>query len=131
MPKKLIIIGSGAIGCEFASYFNEFGTEIHLVEMLDRILPIEDADVSKEVMRNFRNSGIKIYTRTKVSSIDRLKTKVKVHIEKSGDRDILEGDLALLAAGVAGNIENIGLLVTDTSLPIEIVTDSLDFACNN
>tara|TARA_Y100000590_G_scaffold68309_1_gene74411 strand:- start:10349 stop:11737 length:1389 start_codon:yes stop_codon:yes gene_type:complete len=108
-PKKLIIIGSGSIGCEFASYFNEFGTEIHLLEMLDRILPVEDADVSNEVMRNFKNSGIKIYTRTKVSSIERLKTKVKVHTEKTGNSDILEGDLAFLATGVTGNIEEIGL----------------------
>ena len=116
-PKKMIIIGSGAIGCEFASYFNEFGSEIHLVEMLDRVLPVEDADVSKEVARNFKKSGIKIYTGTKVSSIDRLKTKVKVHTGKNGNKEILEGDLALLAAGVAGNIEKIGLeklgIVTD------------------
>ena len=116
-PKKMIIIGSGAIGCEFASYFNEFGSEIHLVEMLDRVLPVEDADVSKEVARNFKKSGIKIYTGTKVSSIDRLKTKVKVHTEKNGNKEILEGDLALLAAGVTGNIENICLeklgIVTD------------------
>ena len=116
-PKKMIIIGSGAIGCEFASYFNEFGTEIHLVEMLDRVLPIEDADISKEVERNFKKFGIKIYTGMKVLSIDRLKTKVKVHTEKNGIKEILEGDLALLAAGVTGNIEKIGLeklgIVTD------------------
>ncbi len=116
-PKKMIIIGSGAIGCEFASYFNEFGTETHLVEMLDRVLPIEDADVSKEVTRNFKKFGIKIYTGTKVSSINKLKTKVKVHTEKNGNEEILEGDLALLAVGVTGNIEKIGLeklgIVTD------------------
>jgi dihydrolipoamide dehydrogenase len=108
-PKKMIIIGSGAIGCEFASYFNEFGSEIHLVEMLDRVLPVEDDDVSKEVARNFKKSGIKISLGTKVSQIDSLKTKVKVHIEKDEKKEILEGDVALLAVGVTGNIENIGL----------------------
>ena len=108
-PKKMIIIGSGAIGSEFAYYYNEFGTEVHLVEMMDRILPVEDEDVSKEVASNFKKSGIKISLGTKVSQIESLKTKVKVHTEKDDKKEILEGDLALLAVGVTGNIENIGL----------------------
>ena len=108
-PKKMIIIGSGAIGSEFAYYYNEFGTEIHLVEMMDRVLPVEDEDVSKEVARNFKKSGIKISLGTKVSQIESLKTKVKVHTEKDDKKEILEGDLALLAVGVTGNIEKIGL----------------------
>ena len=116
-PKKMIIIGSGAIGSEFAYYYNEFGTEVHIIEILDRILPIEDADVSKEVEKSFKNSSIKISTGTKVFKIESLKTKVKVHIEKKGKKEILEGDVALLAVGVTGNIENIGLeelgIVTD------------------
>ena len=108
-PKKMIIIGSGAIGSEFAYYYNEFGTEVHLVEMMDRILPVEDLDVSIEVEKSFIKSGIKISPRTKVSQIDSLKTKVKVHTEKDDKKEILEGDVALLAVGVTGNIENIGL----------------------
>jgi len=108
-PKKMIIIGSGAIGSEFAYYYNEFGTEVHMIEMLDRILPIEDADVSKEVEKSFKKSGIKMYTGTKVSKIDSLKTKVKVYTEKNGKEEILEGNVALLAVGVTGNIENLGL----------------------
>jgi dihydrolipoamide dehydrogenase len=108
-PKKMIIIGSGAIGSEFAYYYNEFGTEVHLVEMMDRILPIEDLDVSIEVEKSFIKSGIKMSPRTKVSQIDSLKTKVKVHTEKDDKKEILEGDVALLAVGVTGNIENIGL----------------------
>lgn len=108
-PKKMIIIGSGAIGSEFAYYYNEFGTEVHLIEMMDRILPIEDEDVSKEVARSFKKSGIKLYTNTKVSKIESLKTKVKVYTEKNGNEEILEGEVALLAVGVTGNIENIGL----------------------
>ena len=116
-PKKMIIIGSGAIGSEFAYYYNEFGTEIHLIEMMDSILPVEDSDVSKEVAKSFKKSGIKVSTETKVSKIESLKTKVKVHIEKKGKKEILEGDVALLAVGVTGNIENIGLeelgIITD------------------
>jgi len=116
-PKKMIIIGSGAIGSEFAYYYNEFGTEVHLIEMMDRILPVEDSDVSKEVAKSFKKSGIIISTETKVSKIESLKTKVKVHIEKKGKKEILEGDVALLAVGVTGNIENIGLeelgIITD------------------
>ena len=108
-PKKMIIIGSGAIGSEFAYYYNEFGTEVHLVEMMDRILPVEDEDISKEVASNLKKSGIKISLGTKVSQIESLKTKVKVHTEKDDKKEILEGDLALLAVGVTGNIEKIGL----------------------
>ena len=116
-PKKMIIIGSGAIGSEFAYYYNEFGTEVHLIEMMDRILPVEDSDVSKEVAKSFKKSGITISTETKVSKIESLETKVKVHTEKNGKEEILEGDMALLAVGVKGNIENIGLeelgIITD------------------
>ena len=116
-PKKMVIIGSGAIGSEFAYYYNEFGTEVHLIEMMDRILPVEDSDVSKEVAKSFKKSGITISTETKVSKIESLETKVKVHTEKNGKEEILEGDVALLAVGVKGNIENIGLeelgIITD------------------
>ena len=116
-PKKMIIIGSGAIGSEFAYYYNEFGTKVHLIEMMDRILPVEDSDVSKEVAKSFKKSGITISTETKVSKIESLETKVKVHTEKNGKEEILEGDVALLAVGVKGNIENIGLeelgIITD------------------
>ena len=116
-PKRMIIIGSGAIGTEFAYYFNEFGAEIQLIEMMDRILPVEDSDVSKEVAKSFKKSGIIISVETKVSKIESLKTKVKVYTEKNGKEKILEGDVALLAVGVTGNIENIGLeelgIVTD------------------
>lgn len=108
-PKKMIIIGSGAIGCEFASYFNEFGTEVHLVEMSDRILPIEDSDISKELQNNFKKFGINIYTKTRLTKIEKFKNKVKVHTSNNGKDTILEGEVALLALGVIGNVENIGL----------------------
>ena len=109
IPKILIIIGSGAIGVEFAYFYNEYGTEVHLIEMMPRIVPVEDEAVSKELARNFKKAGIKIYTETKVSKIDVLKSKVKVHLERKGKEETLEGEIALVAVGVTGNIENLGL----------------------
>ncbi len=108
-PKKMVIVGSGAIGSEFAYYYNEFGTEIHLIEMLDYILPLEDVDVSKEVEKCFQSSGIHVSTGTKVLKIKCLKNKVKVYTEKKGKKNIIESDVALLAIGVTGNIEGLGL----------------------
>ena len=85
-PKKMVIIGAGAIGAEFAYFYNEYGTAIHLIEMMPNILPIEDEDISKEVEKSFKKSGIKIYKETKVTQIEKLKTKVKVHAEKSKEK---------------------------------------------
>ena len=109
IPEKMVIIGSGAIGVEFAYFFNEYGTEIHLIEMLPRILPVEDEDISKELQRNFIKAGIKIHTNSKVSKIDTLKSKVKIHLEKKENNEVIEGDIALVSVGVTGNIDNIGL----------------------
>jgi len=108
-PKDMIIIGSGAIGVEFAYYFNEFGTKVHILEMMDRILPNEDADISKEVETYFERSGITISKNMKVSKIEAMKTKVKVHIGGEGSKEIIESDKVLMAVGVVGNIEDIGL----------------------
>jgi len=108
-PKTLTIIGSGAIGIEFAYYFNEFGTRVHIIEMMDRILPNEDIDVSKEIEKSFERSGIKISKGMKVSKIESMKTKAKVHVGKKGSREVLESDKVLMAVGVVGNIEDIGL----------------------
>jgi len=108
-PKKMIIIGSGAIGVEFAYFYSEFGTEVTLIEMLPRIIPLEDEAVSRELSRNFKKAKIKMFTEAKVLKIDALKTKVKVHLERKGNKETIESDLALLAVGVRGNIENIGL----------------------
>ena len=109
LPKKMIIIGSGAIGCEFAYYFNEFGTEVHLIEVKDNILPIEDIDLGKELEKQFINNGMTISTGTEVSKIESLKTKVNVFTKKGGVEKKYQADIALLAIGVTGNIENIGL----------------------
>jgi len=109
LPKKMIIIGSGAIGCEFAFYFNEFGTEVHLIEAQENILPIEDIDVGKELKNSFESNGITVSTGTEVSKIENMKTKVKVFTKKEGIGKNYQADIALLAIGVKGNIENIGL----------------------
>jgi len=108
-PKKMVIIGAGAIGVEFAYFYNEYGTEVHLIEMMPDILPNEDVDVSKEVEKSFKKSGIKIYKETKVTSINKLKTKVKVNAKKGDNTQVLNADIVLVATGVTGNIENIGL----------------------
>ena len=84
IPKKIVIIGSGAIGCEFSYYFNEFGAKVHLIESEDKILPVEDLDVSKELEKNFTKSGIQIHKNSKVSKIDSLKSQVQVtYLENS------------------------------------------------
>ena len=109
IPKKIIIIGSGAIGCEFSYYFNEFGSEVHLIEAKKDILPVEDTEVSKELERGFKKSGIFVYKNSNVIKVESLKGKVKIHISKKDKVRILEADYALLAIGVTGNIENIGI----------------------
>ena len=108
-PKDLIIIGSGAIGVEFAYYFNEFGTKVHIVEMMDRILPNEDQEASEEVEKNFERSGIKISKGMKVSKIQSMKKSAKVFLKNAGSEKIIKAEKVLLAAGVTGNIDDLGL----------------------
>ena len=108
-PKHMVIIGSGAIGVEFAYYFNQFGTKVHIIEMMNQILPNEDIDVSSEVQKSFERSGIKITKGMKVTKIESLKTKVKIHIRNKKSEKIIESDKVLMAVGVVGNIQNLGL----------------------
>ena len=109
IPKKIIIIGSGAIGSEFAFYFNTFGADVQMIEMQDRILPMEDIEISKALEESFVDSGIKVSTNSMVQKIEKLKTKIKVSIKKKSDTLIVDSDIVLLAIGVEGNINNIGL----------------------
>ena len=81
LPKKIIIIGSGAIGCEFAFYFNSFGADVELIEMQNRILPMEDADISDALKENFLAAGIKVHNNSNVRSIEKLKNSIRVNIE--------------------------------------------------
>ena len=123
VPKKIIIIGSGAIGCEFSYYFNEFGSEVHLIETKTNILPVEDVEISKELERGFKKTGIFIYKNSKVIKTENLKTKVKVHVSEKDRVRILEADYALLAIGVTGNIEdsgieNVGIITENSSIKV-------------
>ena len=126
-PKDLIIIGSGAIGVEFAYYFNEFGTKVHILEMMDRILPNEDQEVSEEVEKNFKKSGIKITKGVKVSKIQSMKQNSKVFLENKTTEEIIKAEKVLLAVGVTGNVNDIGL--EDLGIETEagaIKTDNLN-----
>jgi len=110
IPGSMIVIGSGAIGVEFAYFYSAYGTKITILEMMDRILPVEDEDVSKELKKVFERDGMKIMTETKVISAKRSGNGAVVEIEKKdGTRETLTADAVLSAVGVQGNIENIGL----------------------
>jgi len=108
-PKKLIVIGAGAIGIEFAYFYSVLGTEVTIIEMLDKILPIEDKEVSDILARSFKKRGIKIHTATKVEKAETKGNSVIVTIEKNGKKEELKADKVLSAIGVQGNVEGIGL----------------------
>ncbi|MFN3269208.1 MAG: dihydrolipoyl dehydrogenase [Candidatus Kapaibacteriota bacterium] len=110
IPNEIIIMGAGAIGVEFSYFFNAFGSKVTLVEMMDRILPIEDEEISKELERHFKKAGIKILTNTRVVSAKNLGAKVEVVVaKKDGKEEKLTADYALNAIGIQANLEGIGL----------------------
>ena len=110
MPKKLLVIGSGAIGIEFASFYNELGAEVTVVEMLDRVMPVEDAEISAFAEKSFKSQGMKILTSSSVTKLDRKKDAVICTVEDAkGKRQEIEVDRVILAIGITGNVENIGL----------------------
>ncbi len=108
-PESMVIVGSGAIGVEFAYYYNAIGTKVTIVEYLPNIVPNEDVDVSKELAKNFKKSGIDIMTNSAVESVDTSGTKNKVKIKTKKGEEIIECDVVLSAVGVSTNIEGIGL----------------------
>tara|TARA_A100001011_G_C14322305_1_gene851414 strand:- start:11291 stop:12679 length:1389 start_codon:yes stop_codon:yes gene_type:complete len=108
-PKKLIVVGSGAIGIEFAYFYNSMGTEVTIIEYLDRIVPLEDKEISKQLERSFKKSGIKIMTGTEVKAIDTKGNGVKATIKTSKGEEFINADVVLSAVGIKTNIENIGL----------------------
>lgn len=108
-PKKLIVVGSGAIGIEFAYFYNAMGTEVTLVEYLDRIVPVEDEEVSKQLERSFKKSGIQIMTGAEVTQVDTKGKGVKATVKKAKGEEVLSADIVLSAVGIKTNIENIGL----------------------
>lgn len=109
MPKKLLIIGSGAIGMEFASFYNTLGSETTVVEVMDRILPVEDAEISKFAKKQFEKQGMTILQKAGVKQLDRGKGKVTAHIEANGKIEKQEFDTVISAVGIVGNVENLGL----------------------
>jgi len=117
MPKSIIIIGAGAIGVEFAYFLNSFGCEVTLVEMLERIVPIEDAEISKVLERSFKKQGLKIYTGAKIENVEVQKTQVKADLVKGDKTEKLTAESLLLSIGVVPNTE--GLLSPKVKLELD------------
>lgn len=108
-PKSMIIVGSGAIGVEFAYVYNAMGTKVTIVEFMPRIVPVEDEDISKELEKQYKKNGIDIMTNAEVTSVDTAGSGVKAKIKTAAGEQVLEADVLLSAVGVAANIEGIGL----------------------
>ena len=108
-PKKMVVVGSGAIGVEFAYFYNAIGTEVTIVEYLPNIVPVEDTDVSKQLEKTFKKSGIKVMTGSSVESVDTSGKQCLVSVKTAKGEDKIECDVVLSAVGIQANIENIGL----------------------
>ena len=108
-PKKLIVVGSGAIGIEFAYFYNAMGTEVTVVEFHDRIVTVKDEEISKQLERSFKKSGIKIMTSAEVTGVDTSGKGVKATVKTAKGEEILSADVVLSAVGIKTNIENLGL----------------------
>ncbi len=109
MPKKLLVIGSGAIGIEFASFYNTLGADTTVVEVMDRVLPVEDEEISKFAKKQFVKQGMTIMEKAMVKKLDRGKGKVIAHIETGGKVEQHEFDTVISAVGIVGNTEGLGL----------------------
>ncbi len=108
-PKKMIVVGSGAIGVEFAHFYNTMGTDVTIVEFQDRIVPVEDVDISKQFEKSFKKSGIKVMTNSSVESVDTSGNGVVATVKTKSGIETLAADIVLSAVGIKTNIENIGL----------------------
>ncbi len=108
-PKKMIVVGSGAIGVEFAYFYNSMGTEVTIVEFLPNVVPVEDEEVSKQLEKSFKKSGINIMTSSEVTKVDTSGSGVKATVKTAKGEETLEADIILSAVGIKSNIENIGL----------------------
>jgi dihydrolipoamide dehydrogenase len=108
-PKSLLVVGSGAIGVEFASFFRALGADVTVIEALDRILPVEDEEVSKAAQKAFEKRGLKFRVGAKVTKLSKSKIGVEIVLESGGKSDTLTADRAIVAVGIDGNVENIGL----------------------
>ena len=108
-PEKMVVIGAGAIGVEFAYFYNTIGTEVILVELQDTLVPVEDKDVGKELGKIYKKKGIDVRTGSTVENVEESGDGVKVTIKTGDDEETVEADVVLSAVGVTGNIEGIGL----------------------
>ena len=109
IPKSLIVIGSGAVGVEFASIYSSFGAEVTILEMLPRYVPVEDEEISKELMRVYRKRGINGFVNAKVEKVEKTKAGVKVTFTADGKQQVLEAEKVLIAIGRAPRTENVGI----------------------
>jgi dihydrolipoamide dehydrogenase len=124
MPKKLLVIGSGAIGIEFASFYNTLGADTTVVEVMDRVLPVEDAEISAFAKKAFTKQGMTIMEKAMVKQLDRGKGKVTAHIEAKGKVEKHEFDTVISAVGIVGNVENLGLEALGVKIDrTHVVTD--------
>ncbi len=108
-PKSMIVVGSGAIGVEFAHFYNAMGTNVTIVEFLPNLVPLEDEEVSKQFERSFKKAGIKVMTSSSVETVDTSGKTVKATVKTKKGEEVIEADIVLSAVGIASNLENIGL----------------------
>ncbi len=108
-PKSIVVVGSGAIGVEFAYFYNTIGTKVTIVEFMDRIVPVEDEEVSKQLEKSLKKSGIDILTKSEVTSVDTSGPLAKVNIKTAKGTEVIEAEVVLSAVGIMPNIENLGL----------------------
>ena len=124
-PKTMVVIGSGAIGMEFASFYRALGSEVTVIEMLPRILPVEDEEVSKAAHKAFEKRGIKFRVGAAVKKLSKTKAGVALEIEAGGKAETLEADVCIVAVGIVGNVEDMGLEALGVKIDrTHIVTDS-------
>ena len=124
MPKRLLVIGSGAIGIEFASFFNTLGADTTVVEVMDRVLPVEDAEISALARKAFVKQGMKILEKTTVKKLDRSPGKVVAHLESASGTVTAEFDTVISAVGIVGNVEGLGLEALGVKIDrTHVVTD--------
>ena len=124
MPKNLLVIGSGAIGIEFASFYNALGADVTVVEVMDRVLPVEDAEISAFAKKAFVKQGMKILEKTTVKKLDRAAGKVTAHLEDEKGTVTAEFDTVISAVGIVGNVEGLGLEALGVKIDrTHVVTD--------
>ena len=124
MPRKLLVIGSGAIGIEFASFYNTLGADTTVVEVMDRVLPVEDAEISAFAKKAFEKQGMKILQKAMVKKLDRAADKVTAHIEIGGKVETQDFDTVISAVGIVGNVEGLGLEALGVQIDrTHVVTD--------